>query len=88
MKNTPRFLIAVAALALFASAGQAKAGTGSCCNDGIAASPKVRQMLNERNARIAAQAAAPQATAQPAARQDNVAASPKVQLPVMPSAKQ
>ena len=79
MKNANRFIIAAAALALFASAGQIQAQSLAVGDDGIAASPKVRQMLNEWNARIAAQAAAPQATAQPAARQDNVAASPKVQ---------
>jgi hypothetical protein len=55
MKNMNRFLIATAALSLLAFAGQARAGgspgccsTTSCCNDGIAASPKVRAMLDER----------------------------------------
>jgi hypothetical protein len=79
MKNTQRFLIAAAALALFASAGQARAGgTDSCCDDGIAASPKVRAMLDERNARCCP--AQTQVTAyQATTRQTDVAASPKVQ---------
>ena len=41
-------IVAVAGL-LIASAGQVKAGdSSSCCNDGIAASPKVRAMIDER----------------------------------------
>src|SRR5258708_2175279 len=78
MKNTNRFLIAAATLALLASAGQAKAGgTASCCDDGIAASPKVRAMLDERcNSRCADRT---QASATSATPHTAVAASPKVQ---------
>lgn len=76
MKNANRLLIAAAALALFASAGQIKAQSQAVGDDGIAASPKVRQMLNERKAR----AAAPQqVTINQIAPQATVAASPKVQ---------
>ena|SRR5260221_10411110 len=79
MKNTSRFLVAAAALALFASAGQAKAGgTDSCCDDGIAASPKVRAMLDERKARCCA-AQTQVTTYQTTIRQTDVAASPRVQ---------
>jgi len=79
MKNTHRFLVAVAALALFASAGQAKAGgTDSCCDDGIAASPKVRAMLDERKARCCA-APAQTTTYRTTTRQTDIAASPRVQ---------
>ncbi len=78
MKNTQRFLIAAAALALFASAGQARAGgTASCCDDGIVASPKVRAMLDERKARCCA--AQTQVTTDRTTRQTDIAASPKVQ---------
>jgi len=78
MKNTPRFLIAGAVLALFASAGQARAGgTASCCDDGIAASPKVRAMLDERKARCCA--AQTQATYRTTTPQTDIAGSPKVQ---------
>jgi hypothetical protein len=79
MKNTQRFLVAAAALALFVSAGQAKAGgTDSCCDDGIAASPKVRAMLDERKARCCA-APAQVTTYRTTTRQTDIAASPKVQ---------
>ena len=79
MKNTHRFLIAAAALALFASAGQARAGgTDSCCDDGIAASPKVRAMLDERKANCCA-APAQATTYRNTTRQTDVAASPRVQ---------
>jgi len=78
MKNTHRFLIAAAALALFASAGQVRAGgTDSCCDDGITASPKVRAMLDERNARCCP--AQTQVTTYQTTRQTDVAASPRVQ---------
>jgi hypothetical protein len=50
--------------------------------DGIAASPRVRQMLNERPARIAASTAAPTVSAPTgsytAATRNEIAASPKV----------
>src|SRR5258708_36595634 len=76
MKNANRLLIAATALALFASAGQIKAQSQAVGDDGIAASPKVRQMLNERKAR----AAAPQQVRiNQVAPQTAVAASPKVQ---------
>jgi hypothetical protein len=79
MKNTNRFLVAAAVFALFASAGQAKAGgTDSCCDDGIAASPKVRAMLDERKARCCT----PQTqvtTYGTTTRQADITASPKVQ---------
>jgi len=78
MKNTHRFLVAAAALALFASAGQAKAGgTASCCDDGIAASPKVRAMLDEREARCMASGQV--TTYRITTRQTDIAASPRVQ---------
>src|SRR5258705_10474169 len=79
MKNTQRLLIAAAALALFASAGQAKAGgTDSCCDDRIAASPKVRAMLDERKAACCA-TGAQLTTYQTTTRQSDFPASPKVQ---------
>jgi len=54
MKNTPRFLIAAAALALLASASQVRAGGSSACcsasrcNTVTAASPKTSAALGER----------------------------------------
>src|SRR5882762_2308486 len=77
MKNTHRFLIAAAAVALFASAGQARAGSSLCCDDGIAASPKVRAMLDERKARCCM--VSQQVTIHQTAPRNYVAASPKVQ---------
>src|SRR5882724_3060759 len=78
MKNRNRFLIAAAALALFASAGPVNAGgTDACCQDNIAASPKVRVMLNEQcNNRCAVPTKGAVSTI---TRQTDVAASPKVQ---------
>ena len=71
-------IVAVAGL-LIASATQAKAGgTDSCCNEGIAASPKVRAMLDERCKSLCT-APAQVTTTQTFIRQTDVAASPKVQ---------
>jgi len=78
MKNTNRFLVAAAAIALFASAGQVYAQYQAFGDDGIAASPKVRQMLEERKAR-SAPVVAPEVTTYQGRTSDNVAASPKVQ---------
>jgi len=79
MKNTNRFLIGAAALALLASAGQANAQYQAVGDDGIAASPKLRQMLNEQKARTAMPAVEPQVNTYQGGTSDNVAASPKVQ---------
>jgi hypothetical protein len=76
MKNPSRLLIAAAALALFASAGQVKAQSQAVGDDGIAASPKVRQMLNERKARNAAPL---QVTINLITSQATIAGSPKDQ---------
>src|SRR6266850_7583068 len=78
MKTANRLLIMTAALAFFASAGQIQAGTKPCCDDGIAASPKVRQMLDERKAQCCAQPAAAVTTSTTRSRA-TIAASPRVQ---------
>jgi hypothetical protein len=72
-------MAAVAGL-LLASASQASAGGPACCNDGIAASPKVRAMLNERKASCDACCAATKevTVTRTTVTTDNVAASPKV----------
>jgi len=79
MKNTNRFLIAAAAAILLASAGQSRAQYQAVGDDGIAASPKVRQMLEERKDRSACCVTPTQVTTHQASPRDNVAASPKVQ---------
>lgn len=77
MKNSNHLLVAAATLALLASAGRATAGTRYCCDDGFAASPKVRAMLDER---CKSRCTAPTAvTATTITCQTDVAASPKVQ---------
>ncbi|SRR6266446_1056570 len=76
MKIANRFLLAAAAIALFASAGQSRAQYQAVGDDGIAASPKVRVMLNERKARGMAPQ---QVTIHQTAPQTTIAASPKVQ---------
>jgi len=76
MKNSNRLLVAAVALALFVSAGQIKAQSQAVSDDGIAASPKVRQMLNERKA---SGATPQQVTINQIVPQTKIAASPKVQ---------
>src|SRR5689334_21807788 len=83
MKKLSYPMMAAVAGILIASAAPARAdGTdaccaGSCCDDGIAASPKVRAMLNER---CASGCVAPAHVAvTTTTRQTDVAASPKVQ---------
>ena len=79
MKNTNRFLIVAAAAILLASAGQSRAQYQAVGDDGIAASPKVRQMLEERKDRSACCVTPAEVTTYQATPQDNVVASPKVQ---------
>src|SRR5436309_2398213 len=77
MKNKGRLVVLAGAILLLASAGQSKAQYQAVGDDGIAASPKVRQMLNERKARLAASSTAAQATSYQAVQSDGIAASPK-----------
>src|SRR5437867_3773852 len=75
MKNTKSLLIAAAAIALFASAGQSRAQAVG--DDGIAASPKLRQMLNEKKTACCMPRA--QVTTATTAPAPAVTASPRVQ---------
>lgn len=52
MKNTNRFLVLAAAAIFLASASQSKAQYRAVGDDGIAASPKHRQFLNESGKRM------------------------------------
>jgi hypothetical protein len=86
MKNVNRILFAAAIATAFNLAGIANAQVGPNDRDGIAASPKVRQMLNERAASARPGAVVHQhetstvaSAGQPAARSVEIAASPKVQ---------
>jgi hypothetical protein len=82
MKTPNRFLIAAAALAFFAAAGQARAGgshsccNDSCCHDGVTASPKVRAMLDER---CKSRCTPPTEISAITTHQTDVVASPKIQ---------
>src|SRR5436309_1830333 len=78
MKKLSYPVIAAVAGLLIASASQVQAGgSWSCCDDGIAASPKVRAMLDERcKSRCAAPA---HITVTTTVRQTDIAASPRVQ---------
>jgi len=79
MKNPSRLFMAAAALTLFASAGQIQAESTLVGGDGITASPKVRQMLNERPRAVPAQqVAAQRVTTYMVPPQTTIAASPKV----------
>lgn len=84
MKSLDRILFATAIATTFSLAGIANAQIGANENDGIAASPKVRQMFNEQktSARSAAMAhqhgtAAVAPAGQAATRTVEIAASPK-----------
>ena len=76
-------MIVIAAGLLIGSAGQARAGgsgccNGSCSNDGIAASPKLRAMLDER-CKSKCLTGTQVTSTTTITRQTDVAASPKVQ---------
>src|SRR6266404_5507850 len=79
MKKTSYPLIVAVAGFLIAFAGQSQAESQLTTDDGIAASPKVRQMLQERKARTSAPVVSSQVTTHQDASSANVAASPKVQ---------
>ena len=79
MKKLSYSMIAAFTGVLIVFVAPAKAGdTDSCCNDGIAASPKVRVMLDER-CRSRCVAPAQVTTTQTVTRRTDIAASPKVQ---------
>ena len=66
MKTTNRMLIAtLASIVLLSFAAPVQAQYQALGDDGIAASPKVRQMLNERKARLNSAPAAPASMACP-----------------------
>src|SRR5438105_9297108 len=77
MKKLSYPLIAAVASLLIASASQVQAGgSSSCCDDGIAASPKVRAILDER---CKSHCTAPAQMAVTTTRHTDIAASPRVQ---------
>src|SRR5260370_39188478 len=78
MKNTNRLVILAGAALLLASAGQSQAQYQAQGDDAIAASPKLRQRLDERRAASAAAVIATQAAPLPGALDDGIAASPKL----------
>src|SRR6266404_3394038 len=79
MKKTSYPLIVAVAGLLIASAGQSQAQSQLRTDDGVAASPKVRQMLQERKARTSAPVVSSQVITHQDASSANLAASPKVQ---------
>lgn len=78
MKNLNRILFAAALAASFSLANNASAQFKPATDDGIAASPKVRQMLNERTAVAGPIVSAPAPMVTYRNPADGVAASPKV----------
>lgn len=77
MKKLSYPVIAAVAGVLLASAAPARAGGTSCCDNRVAASPKVQATLDERcNSHCAAPGETAAATT---TRQTDFAASPKVQ---------
>jgi len=78
MKKMQTVRIAVLTVAIIAPAMAAKAQSLATTDDGIAASPKVRQRLEERRATFRVHSSSPiqASTTQPAS--DGIAASPKV----------
>src|SRR5438105_9895185 len=79
MKKMNYTIIAAAAGLLIGSAGQVDAQSQAVGDDGIAASPKLRQMLNERQARTAAPVLPAEVTTYQGGTSEDLAASPKVQ---------
>ena len=77
MKNQYRIVIAAATAAVALIATSASAQYRAVGDDGIAASPKVRQMLDER-ARSAAVSPSTRSVAYRAVGDDGIAASPKL----------
>lgn len=79
MKNLNSILFAAAIAAMFSLANNASAQFKPTTDDGIAASPKVRQMLNERAAAARASISVPAATLTYRTQGlEGVTASPKV----------
>lgn len=80
MKNTNRLLALAGASLLLAWPGQSMAQSMAVGDDGIAASPKVRQMLNERKARSATTGtrSGAQVAGYKATGDDGITASPKL----------
>lgn len=80
MKNSNRLLALAGASLLLAWPGQSMAQSQAVGDDGIAASPKVRQMLNERKARSAATGtrSSAQVAGYKATGDDGITASPKL----------
>ena len=76
MKTINKFLLStLGAASLFALAGTAQAQFKPAVDDGIAASPRLRQILDDRHWKTAAPS--DHATAYHAATTDGIAASPK-----------
>ena len=78
MKNLNSILFAAAIAATFGLANNASAQFKATTDDGIAASPKVRQMLNERAAATRVAPATPSVTVTYRNQADGITASPKV----------
>ena len=80
MKNTNRFLVLAAAAIFLASASQSQAQYRAVGDDGIAASPKFRQFLNERGKSMVkgAPSAAVASVGYRATGRDGLTASPKL----------
>ena len=80
MKNTKLILIAAAAVALLASTSQSQAQHNTVGDDGIAASPKLRQFMNERGKPMVkgAKSATVASVGYRATGVDGITASPKL----------
>jgi hypothetical protein len=78
MKNTNHLVILAAVTLLLASTTPSKAQYQAVGDDGIAASPKVRQMLNERKAAPITPGDAAQVVNSKPASEYKIVASPKV----------
>ena len=78
MKNTNYLVTLTAVTLLLASTAPSKAQYKAVGDDGIAASPKVRQMLSERKARAIAPASTAQVVCCKPVSEYTIVASPKV----------
>jgi len=78
MKNLSKITLVAAFAAMFSVASQASAQYQAVGDDGIAASPRLRQMLNERKTAASTPSYAVASVGYQAVGDDGIAASPKL----------
>src|SRR5437870_3936007 len=78
MKLTKNLLFSTFTCAILSLAGQLQAQYQAVCDDGISASPKMREWLNEQHSRVSVTSEAQGAAGLPDSSFEGIAASPKL----------